>query len=260
MQWFQDEKVKHRVIGLAVLMSMALVFVPAMVKKSNQRLDRSMNLSLNLPPKPAFPNVIAVKPQALFKTVKVAHVDIPEVSDKNMNTEVARAESLSGQTMATRSIIQKSPVMATTFAKADKKAQEVAMTKPVTPTNRIENKKVVSIPRVAVFVKPSTLSKTTTRRNELQRGRASVPVLLVGNKSPSKTKFFSVQVASFSRQDNALSLVRSLQKKGYKATYDKQGSQYRVLVGELGQRDQAKYLQHKLASAAQLTGFIVKVG
>ena len=39
MKWFADDKIKHRIIGLAVLLSIALVFIPAMVKKSNQHLD-----------------------------------------------------------------------------------------------------------------------------------------------------------------------------------------------------------------------------
>ncbi len=260
MQWFQDEKIKHRVIGLAVLMSIALVFVPAMVKKSNQRLDRNMNLSLNLPPKPAFPNVAAVKPQVLFKTVKVAQVIIPEVVDNKKTVTVARAESLSGQTMATRSIIQKTPAMqsAVAIAKADKPVQRAAVSSPVLTTIKPKNLSK-PVQRALIPVKPSVVAKAANHYN-------ANPRLLASAKSPTvvksslKTDIFSVQVASFARQDNALYLVHTLQQKGFKASYDKQGSQYRVLVGTLGERNDAKYLQHKLASAAQLTGFIVKVG
>lgn len=260
MQLFQDEKIKHRIIGLAVLMSVALVFVPAMVKKSNQRLDRSMNLSLNLPPKPTFPKVAAVKPQELFKTVKVAQVVIPEVVDNKKTVTAARAESLSGQTMATRSIIQKTPVMhsAVVIAKADKPVQRTAVSSHVVITNKSKNIPK-PVQRVAAPIKPAIVANATKHRNANARLLVSAqPTTVV--KSSLKTNVFSVQVASFARQDNALYLVHSLQKKGFKASYDIQGSQYRVLVGQLGQRNDAKYLQQKLASSAQLTGFIVKIG
>jgi DedD protein len=133
-------------------------------------------------------------------------------------------------------MIQKTPVMASTVAKLDKPVQ-----------------------RVVASAKPSIVSKVTNHPSATQRVLASAQKPTVAKSSP-KTDVFSVQVASFARQDNALFLVHTLQQKGFKATYDKQGSQYRVLVGELGQRDEARYLQQKLASTTQLTGFIVKVG
>lgn len=241
MQWFQDEKIKHRVIGLAVLMSIALIFVPAMVKKSNQRLDRNMSLTLNLPPKPKYPTVESSKPQALFQTVKVAHVVLPEVADTPKTVTVARAESLSGQTMATRSIIQKSPVMpsAVLVARADKPVQSMPVS--VLPTT----------------TKSENHSKTAQRTVAPAKPRVLARSMLV--QSTPNSAVFSVQVASFAQQDNAVYLVRTLQQKGFKASYDKQGSQYRVLVGALEHRQDAQYLQQQLASSAQLSGFIVKV-
>lgn len=261
MQWFQDEKIKHRIIGLAVLISIALVFVPAMVKKSNQRLDRNMNLSLNLPPKPAFPHVEAVKPQVLFKTVKVAQVVLPEVVNLKKTVMAARAESLSGQTMATRSVIQKTPTIrsAVVIAKVEKPAQRVAVNTPTPQTNKINHHAKV-MDQTVTSAKPLTVSKGSTHRSVPQRNQALIQSSPRLPKISSKSDIFSVQVASFARPDNALILIRTLQKKGFKATYDKQGSQYRVLVGELGARNEAKYLQQQLASTTQMTGFIVKIG
>lgn len=214
MNWLTDDKVKHRIIGFAVLLSIALVFIPAMVKKSNQRLDEKMNLSVRMPEKPEFAAVEAAKPKELFKTIKVAHVVLPPVVETRSAVKIARAESLSGQTMANRTIIQKTPVLASNTKRINKPAPILA---------------AVKLPPVA------------TKINAVKRD------------------VFSVQLASFARQDNAQSLVQQLHKKGFKASYDRQGSQYRVLVGQL-QLDQAKNLQKKLASATQLTGFLVKVG
>lgn len=247
MQWFQDEKIKHRVIGLAVLMSIALIFVPAMVKKSNQRLDRNMNLTLNLPPKPKYPTVEAVKPQVLFQAVKVAQLKLPEVTDNPKPLTVSRAESLSGQTMATRSMIQKTPVMPSTVmvAKADKPVQRPSVsTTTIKPENRPKTvQRVVAKVAMTRYAKPRVFASVHR------------PMMV---KSAPNSEAFSVQVASFARQDNAVYLVRTLQQKGFRASYDQQGTQYRVLVGSLGQRQQAQSLKQQLASAAQLSGFIVQ--
>lgn len=218
MQWIKDDKVKHRVIGLAVLLSFAVVFIPAMVKKSNQQLDRKMYVALHLPPKPNFPNVKAVRPTVLLESVKVAHVVIPSVNENHDKVEIARAESLSGNTIATKSILQKAPTLASNKNNANKPAPVVAL---ATPYN---------------VVKKVNLS------------------------AELKKELFSVQVASFTQKANAQTLVEHLQHQGFKASYEKQGTQYRVLVGQLEELGKAKNLQKQLATDIQMKGFIVKVG
>lgn len=72
-----DERLKHRLTGLVVIVSIAIIFVPAMIKRSNQRLEESINVSIQLPPKPVAPEVNVSKKEAIFDSIKVAHVDIP---------------------------------------------------------------------------------------------------------------------------------------------------------------------------------------
>ena len=240
MQWFQDEKNKHRLIGIAVLLSMVLVILPAMVKKSSQQLDKKMNLSIHVPPKPTFPTVVAMKPKVLFKTIKVAHVVVPDVVVNKNTTQVAHAQSLSGQTMATRTIVQKVPVLGQKSPEPYKilTGIPVRLTK-AEPTNL---KKVLPSQKTITPIKAASLQKN------------------IVNIMQPKTDKFSVQVASFTQQNNAESLVNKLNKKGFNASYDKKSGLYRVLVGQVMQLDQAKNLQKQLTSTTQLTGFIVKVG
>jgi DedD protein len=220
MQWLKDEKIKHRIVGLAVLLSIVIVVLPAMIKKSNQRLDQNMNLSIQVPPKPSFPDVAAVKPTILFKSVKVAHIVIAPVAENKNDNKIAPAASLSGKTMASRSLLQKAPILA-----------------------KNTNHATVSHPKeIAANVKQTKLEPRSTKIIEQKSG------------------VFSVQLASFSQQVNAQSLVQSLNRKGFHASYDKQGNLYRVLVGQLSQLEQAKTLQKQLISQTQMTGFIVKVG
>ncbi|MFZ4076576.1 MAG: SPOR domain-containing protein [Legionellaceae bacterium] len=79
MKFILDERLKHRLTGVVVIISIAIIFVPAMIKRSNQRLEESINVSIQLPPKPSVPTVNVSKQEVIFDTIKVAHVDIPAV-------------------------------------------------------------------------------------------------------------------------------------------------------------------------------------
>lgn len=78
----------------------------------------------------------------------------------------------------------------------------------------------------------------------------------------NKKGTYAVQLASFSQQSNAQSLVTRLRSKGYKASYNqskgKQGPLYKVIVGELSKKDEAQILQKQLAAMTQLNGFVIK--
>ena len=77
MKLMMDERVKHRLTGVVVVISIAVIFLPAMIKKSNQRMGENIDVSIQLPSKPLPPHVAMVKESALFDTIKVAHVEIP---------------------------------------------------------------------------------------------------------------------------------------------------------------------------------------
>src|SRR3990167_10861277 len=91
-----DEKVKHRFVGIAVILSIGIVFAPAILKKSQQRLEDTVSLSVKLPPKPVLPQVSVRDPKALFQTVKVARVEVPSVNKSALPAStLAKAEPLS---------------------------------------------------------------------------------------------------------------------------------------------------------------------
>lgn len=213
-----EEKMKHRIVGIAVLLSIMLVIFPAMVKKSNQQLNNNMEYAVNMPAKPDFPAVDATKAKTLFNAVKEARVELPTVVKNPNAVTVAKAEPLS-EHVVTYSILQKTPVLG--------KQTKPVFTKTVEPTLVAKNKPAA---------KPVT------------------PTVAV------KKPVFSVQIASFNSKSNAETLVQSLNQKGFKATYDKQGAMFRVLVGQVDQLEQAKLLQEQLSSSTRMSGFIIKVG
>lgn len=72
-----DEKLKHRLVGVAVVLSLGAIFLPAMMKKSSQRLENHFSVKVQLPPKPTTPNVAITNEKEMFETIKVAKVEIP---------------------------------------------------------------------------------------------------------------------------------------------------------------------------------------
>lgn len=225
MKFFMDERSKHRLTGVIVILSIAAIFIPALMKKSNQRLEESMSISVRLPTKPNMPSVIMSSEKQMFKTVKVAKVDIPAASDKPTSIQLVKAEPLSH------------PSNMPSVLPALKQEKVIAKADLVAPTIKAAKEKVHHIQENALLAKAETLA--------------------------SKKEFYSVQLASFSQLNNAESLVERLRQQGYKASYSKittkqGGAFYKVIVGQLNQKNDAQILQKKLASTIQLNGFVIK--
>ena len=196
MKFVMDERLKHRLTVVVVILAIAAIFVPAVMKKSNQHFEEKLSLSVRLPPKPLLPNVVIKEKKTMFQSVKVAHVDIPAVVQLPRLTQFAKAEPLSiKSTMPAAPLINNRP----TLARAD------------------------LVVRHAV--------------------KAAAAPKKLANAIHLKKEVYSVQL-------------------GYKASYNKfngkQGQYYKVIVGELNQKNAAIILQKKLALSMRLNGFIIK--
>lgn len=221
MKLLMDERVKHRLVGLAVIISIGAIVAPALMKKSSQGFDRNISVAVQLPPKPALPKIEVPNKTALFEKVKVAQVTIPKLNP-NLKPET---------TLAKASILKPyvEPAMRTEIAQIPTLfAQKVAIAKKVMP--------VVAAPKIMA-----------------KKGIQQVA------KAPKTT--YSVQLAYFAKQNNAVSLVNRLKTKGYKASYTKVVNKkevfYKVLVGSLNEKNQAILLKQKLASALKMNGMVV---
>lgn len=96
MKLIMDERLKHRLVGLAVILSLGVIFVPALIKKSNQHFHGSLNVSVELPPKPALPKVILLNEQAMFKAAEAEEVKLPAIPIPQVAVQsLAKAKPLS---------------------------------------------------------------------------------------------------------------------------------------------------------------------
>lgn len=223
MKLVMSEQVKHRLTGLGVILSVAVIFLPALLKQSNHHLEENLSFSVKLPPKPLAPKVVMTDEKSLFRSVKVAQVNIPKITPAPQATQIARAEPL-----MIKSVVPPAPVLNTE-------------------------------PQLATVVPPVKLALAP-----IKKLAPTAPKKLSKLASSPKKGGYAVQLASFSQQNNAKTLVSRLRSKGYQASYNKfsgkQGEYYKVIVGQLEQRDAAINLQKKLAQSMQINGFIVKTG
>lgn len=261
-----DEKLKHRLIGVAVIISLGAIFAPAMMKKSNQNLENNYSLRVKLPSKPAEPNVAISDEKEVFKTIKIAKVEIPDVSAESQLPELAKAEAINSDADVQQEFASlekpkadsntESVQLALNRAAQNtvKRASQVATVVPVSkPTVVAANKAVNQVRKpVVAAVKPKPQPVSVETRE-------------VPNRKPAvRSDVYAVQLASFSRLANAQALVNKLRSKGYKASFTKvasrQGVSYKVYAGHSPRKNDVVRLKSQLASAMQLNGFVVTTG
>lgn len=226
MKLIMDERVKHRVVGLAVILSIGAIFMPAIMKKSNQRFDKGINMTVKLPVKPPLPTVAIPQKKVLFEKVKVAQVDLPTVHEElKPLVTVAKAQPL--------------------HKVAETKIQVVLAKIPELKGPQPQPLKMAKV--VKSIQKPLVLAKAVSPLSK--------------PKSPAGKARYGVQLALFSQRQNAVSLINHLKKKGYKANFTKVMAKdeiaYKVIVGSLQEKQQALVLKQQLASAVKINGFVV---
>lgn len=252
-----DEKLKHRLVGMAVVLSLGAIFLPSMMKKSSQRFENNFSVNVKLPPKPTAPNVVMSDEKEMFETIKVAKVEIPPVLDQKGSdldkedfiqsvqaVDDAGIRVAKSEPTPNREVAKPIELALNNGAKiaAEKQINEVAkkpvkLVKPVKVQTQMATKKVVSAPVIA-------------KANE--------------NRSVSQKNIYAVQLASFAKFSNAQALVSRLKSQGYKANYLKtngtRGVIYKVYVGHSPVKSDVIKVQTQLASVMQLNGLVVNTG
>ncbi|CAM3018243.1 Sporulation domain-containing protein [Legionella steigerwaltii] len=251
-----DEKLKHRLVGVAVVLSLGAIFLPAMMKKSSQRLENNFSVNVQLPPKPATPNVVMTNEKEMFKTIKVARIETPDLEQKG--SDLGKEDFIQSIQVADNAAVG----AAVPVAKATSAPKTDALAKPIelalsNAAKNVVKKQVKATPakpvRPIVQAKAKPISKPYVAKANVNTKR-----LL------NKKDIYAVQLASFSKVTNAQALVNKLHSKGYKANYIKttgrQGAVYKVYAGHSPVKSDVLKLKNQLASAMQLNGFVVNTG
>lgn len=242
MKLITDERFKHQLIGFLVMLSLASIFVPTILKKSNQRLDSNHSLSMRLPPAPNLPKVSPSNEKTVFQKIRVARVELPPIREnKRLHAEKLKPKTFKKSVLALENPMPSS--MPSVKSGISEKNVKLA-SKPVQP--------ILKLPM------------PETARNAPKKPPSFSPSLKAASKeSLKKGNGYSVQLATFSLRDNAIALVARLKAKGYPAYYVSShmghSAVYKVYVGHLKGRDEANQLRQKLAQVIQIRGFVVPV-
>lgn len=257
MKLVLDEKLKHRLIGLAVVISLGAIFAPAVMKKSSQHSDGNFSVNVKLPPKPVAPNVSATDEQDMFKTIKVARVNVADVPADKQLPELVKAESIKSNQVIDSAA---KSVTAQAAPNSQKDVVNVALAESVKATKAGADKAItiaanqVNSKTAALAVKPKVVAQAAKTVKNVR------PIAAAKAKPALKQNVYALQLASFAKITNAQALVTRLNSKGYKATYAKQNGIYKVYAGHSPRKNEVLKLKSQLASSMQLNGFVVTTG
>ncbi len=258
MKLVMDERVKHRLIGLAVILSIGAIFAPAVMKKSSQRIDGNTSITIKLPHKPSQPEIDMVEQKALFNGSQVAQVEQSNQREKELPLPNTTQEEFLNPTKEFQS--SQVELVGQALVLADEKELDTQNhASREGPEAEVAQKVATGIRfRPAPIAKPKIVAKNLNLSKQTAKLKPTKFVKSVANKS------YSIQLATFTQLQNANLLVSKLKTKGYKATVAKvksnEGMLYKVLVGQVTKREQALMLQTQIAHAMQIKGFIVTTG
>lgn len=257
MKLVMDEKLKHRLIGLAVIISLGAIFAPAAMRKSGQRMDTNFSVNVKLPNKPQMPEVSVTDEKELFKTIKVARIKLPaETAQKEVAARVEK-KSVNTDALVASTVAE--------LAKADLRINDKTLD--VADAARSQAKTAVQVTRQVATKQPKPVIAQAQAKKPVTLAKVRIPAaarVTAKAKPAIRQEVYAVQLASFSRANNAQSLVSRLRAKGYKAQVvrvsTRQGPVYKVFAGHSPRKQDVVKLKTQLASAMQLKGFVVSTG
>lgn len=244
-----DDSMKHRVVGIAVIISIALVFVPAMIKKNNQRLEEK-KIAVDLPAKPPQPEMAQVDEPKVFAETKVAHVDLDTQVALNQTEQEIKQHPITGPQPIQQAQQASYPLGS---GKDNSKSNAISAEKKISPkpTKMLVKFKAKKKP-ITKVAKKAVKPKTITAKNKVR----SNPVRI------ASTPRYAVQVGVFSETTNAQSLKKILDTKGLRSRLVKTNVHgkpaVKVLIGRLATAEAAQQLKNKLANEHDLKGFVTK--
>lgn len=191
-----DERVKYRLTGVLVIVSIAVIFLPAMIKRSNQHLSEHVNVSVKLPPKPVAPHVAMVQEKAVFSEVKVAQVDIPTVAPQPSQSKRVQVAFQEEVKPAPVELVKKpEPIVAAAPARAELTRKLASNLKATLPASqKAVNAKEAYVVQLAAFSQEQNAQALVSRlrhkgysaKYSKQAGMYKVVVSSLGNRDRAR--------------------------------------------------------------------------
>lgn len=226
-------KLKQRLIGAAVLISLIVIFVPMLLRGPVE--NRVVEVPVEIPPKP-FQVVGKKKPDQSAE--KIIH-SIPEQSSR-------------------KPVIAEEKVTEGTAHKIPKK-----ITKPAVVVNKTSTETLSKEPATQSAKFAKQLVKTVDQNAKITKQSVKTELIKESKKNIVELAWV-VQVGSFSSSKNALALRDKLRAKGYRTFVESiktaSGKMYRVRVGPELNKAKTEAAQKRLQQQEKLKGKIYKHG
>lgn len=198
MNFVIDERVKYRLTGAFLIAAVAIVFLPAMMKTSNQHLEENISVSLKLPIKPTPPIVAIPKKSVMFESVKVAHVELPVEPSTPQLALASKAVSLTKPITPTLARVEPTAKPVANVIAAPQKVAVVAADKKLNTSSDVYG------------VQLASFSQQTNAEYLVNRLRKQGYAASFSQSSNKQGQLYKVVVGALNKKDEAINLQKKL--------------------------------------------------
>ena len=250
-----EERLKQRLVGAIVLVSLAVVFVPILFD-----MPREVNEDISTIPITEIPE----RPQDRFGSSVSITLDLPETPRLDAEVERERNRNASSADADDRRTSSGALAAASTSAAPEAPASATSESS-VSGSTSTSSGDVASTPAPGPSESPAPVSRpesSPARSNSESTANKSddAPARKQAAEAPAAGGWI-VQLGSFLISENAIALRKRLRAKGYPAFVESgssaQGTVSRVFVGPMPDREQAKDSAAKLRREMALKGIVV---
>ncbi|APZ42950.1 SPOR domain-containing protein [Acidihalobacter ferrooxydans] len=252
-----DKRLQHRLIGAAVIIALAVIFLPMLLTGGGS--TGKISMKMQIPPEPSYSFNGAAQPPATAQTVAVTPV---KVIPTPAPTTAAPPVSVSSTARAPSPAAPQSVAPAPTVI-------EPKITLPPTPVKNTPPAPTRAVGTSTSTSAPSTPPPASTRPKSAITPHVTPPAApppaqnRVTALGKPVTPAWVVQVASFTQESAAIALRDRLRKDGFSAYLDRfydtarKTQYYRVRVGPRLAYAEAQKQLKKIAQAVRLKGLVV---
>lgn len=223
MKFIMDERVKHRLIGVAVIVALGAIFAPALLHKTDSPVEDKVNIAVTLPPKPVQPKPILVE-------------------NKNEITQAIPNEvpSENDELLPPVTVALKPPKALSDIQIAMK--QELIRAQKLKPNQKSNTSPSSASPSLSSKKNPGI----STAKINANNGKYAVQLATFQQQSNAVTLINKLKNKGFKATINKVT--------------SNNGPIYKVLVGQVQNKMQAQNLKEQLARIMHLQGFVVAIG
>jgi len=237
-----NPELKQRLIGAVVVTALAAIFIPMLF---DDPVDNSGQLvsELNIPATPAntgeeSANKLPTSANQVLNTPEAGHetvVGTEEETELSANKELPSDEPLDDEPQVTTEEVDQS---------SDEPANDTLDTGVVVETDKpIKTKKPIQKAEISALKQPEKVKPLTAAAvNKTEK-----PVVKP-EKSSSELSRWTIQAGTFSKKENAISLMETLRKQGLPVTLEATKGFYRLKVGPTLDKKRALEMKAKLDS------------